>query len=272
MTFRKDKLHLFNIIIIILPLLSFVKSWTPVSSATSLSFRLKLRFYHRETIGQIQTRSRYRLFNPYKKPFQNMSSLSSSKKSMPENCSDGSFRSDDKINNNVSTSQILWDFATHTHESYHYFDPNEAKEIRSSLLNWYRLNRRKLPWRGDAGPFDGSTAGINSSSLSSSSKSKKRKMNSNSSSNDSAQKSIKSFFNSTSARRSNKKEDSEKDNGSDLVVQSDAEKKIIPVTGYSVWVSEIMLQQTRVEAVIPYYLKCKFYYYLIDIIESNDLR
>lgn len=26
---------------------------------------------------------------------------------------------------------------------------------------------------------------------------------------------------------------------------------------YGVWVSEIMLQQTRVEAVIPYYLKCK---------------
>jgi A/G-specific adenine glycosylase len=29
----------------------------------------------------------------------------------------------------------------------------------------------------------------------------------------------------------------------------------IPVTGYSVWVSEVMLQQTRVETVIPYYVK-----------------
>ena len=31
----------------------------------------------------------------------------------------------------------------------------------------------------------------------------------------------------------------------------------IPVSGYGIWVSEIMLQQTRVEAVIPYWIKCK---------------
>ena len=31
----------------------------------------------------------------------------------------------------------------------------------------------------------------------------------------------------------------------------------ITVTGYGVWVSEIMLQQTRVEAVIPFWIKCK---------------
>jgi A/G-specific adenine glycosylase len=31
----------------------------------------------------------------------------------------------------------------------------------------------------------------------------------------------------------------------------------ISVTGYGVWVSEIMLQQTRVEAVIPFWIKCK---------------
>ena len=30
------------------------------------------------------------------------------------------------------------------------------------------------------------------------------------------------------------------------------------VTAYGVWVSEIMLQQTRVEAVIPYWIKCEF--------------
>ena len=35
------------------------------------------------------------------------------------------------------------------------------------------------------------------------------------------------------------------------------ERVAIAITGYSVWVSEIMLQQTRVEAVIPYYLKCE---------------
>lgn len=30
--------------------------------------------------------------------------------------------------------------------------------------------------------------------------------------------------------------------------------------GYGVWVSEIMLQQTRVEAVIPFWVKCKYLY------------
>ena len=33
----------------------------------------------------------------------------------------------------------------------------------------------------------------------------------------------------------------------------------LPLTAYGVWVSEIMLQQTRVEAVIPFYLKCEFW-------------
>ena len=33
---------------------------------------------------------------------------------------------------------------------------------------------------------------------------------------------------------------------------------IIPISGYSVWVSEVMLQQTRVETVIPYYIQCTF--------------
>ena len=37
---------------------------------------------------------------------------------------------------------------------------------------------------------------------------------------------------------------------------SSSSNQIIPITGYSVWVSEVMLQQTRVETVIPYYLRC----------------
>lgn len=37
---------------------------------------------------------------------------------------------------------------------------------------------------------------------------------------------------------------------------SEYSPEALPVTAYGVWVSEIMLQQTRVEAVIPFYLKC----------------
>ncbi len=31
---------------------------------------------------------------------------------------------------------------------------------------------------------------------------------------------------------------------------------LLPISAYGVWVSEIMLQQTRVEAVIPYWIAC----------------
>jgi A/G-specific adenine glycosylase len=130
----------------------------------------------------------------------------------------------------------LWKFATHTNDNYHDFTTEEAAAIRSALLTWYRANRRKLPWRGDPGPYDGSTAGIasNSSGKKTTSNGKKGTM--------SGQRDIQSFFGKTSKKDTSQKVKNE-------------EKTIIPVTGYSVWVSEVMLQQTRVEAVIKYYLK-----------------
>ena len=180
-------------------------------------------------------------------------------------------------NSKINEDSLLWKWATHTDESYHDFDPEEAIQIKQALLQWYRTHRRKLPWRGDAGPFDGSTAGINATNKHSSNGrgtnskkgGKKRKMSSSSSSSGtqdtkSRQKSIKSFFKKDTSsslsshedlntnREDAKKEQQQKQNQN---IQN--YEKAIPVTGYSVWVSEIMLQQTRVEAVIPYYLKCK---------------
>ena len=97
-------------------------------------------------------------------------------------------------------------FLQHSDESYHLEQPTE--EIREALIGWYALNRRRLPWRGDAPPYNGSTAGINA-------------------------------------------------------VDSKAAAAVVPppppaapgagVSAYGVWVSEIMCQQTRVEAVIPYW-------------------
>mmetsp|Transcript_2794 Transcript_2794/g.5218 ORF Transcript_2794/g.5218 Transcript_2794/m.5218 type:complete len:723 (+) Transcript_2794:15-2183(+) len=139
--------------------------------------------------------------------------------------------------NDGLTNSHLWKFATHTTDHYHDFTAEEAEVIRSALLKWYRANRRKLPWRGDPGPYDGSTAGIASKS-----NGKKRSNNGKKGTVD-GQRDIKSFF----GKPSTKQEASEK--------VKDEEQTIIPVTGYSVWVSEVMLQQTRVEAVIKYYLK-----------------
>jgi hypothetical protein len=61
---------------------------------------------------------------------------------------------------NQQESSKLQEWMQHSHADYHNFSEQEAIEIRSALLMWYTANRRKLPWRGDPPPFDGSTSGI----------------------------------------------------------------------------------------------------------------
>ena len=164
-----------------------------------------------------------------------------------------------------SSNSILHSWATHTNDSFHDFTPEEAKAIRQSLLNWYATNRRKLPWRGDLPPYDGSTAGINRSS-------NDRKKSSTTQKKIAAlkdQPKINSFFH---RKRSNKITETTRQNGGDDQFDEDATVAVLAegtttttycnsdnsrVSGYGIWVSEIMLQQTRVEAVIPYYLKCE---------------
>lgn len=57
--------------------------------------------------------------------------------------------------------KLLRDWVLHSDLSFHEFDPKTVTAIQESLLCWYSENRRKLPWRGDPPPYDGSTAGIN---------------------------------------------------------------------------------------------------------------
>jgi A/G-specific adenine glycosylase len=141
---------------------------------------------------------------------------------------------------NSTSSQLLQDWIDHDEASFHHFSPETAVIIRNALLEWYKGNRRKLPWRGDPPPYDGSTAGINNGKAV-----KKEKMDTKKQAN------ITNFFaTSSSTTQSSKKQKDEEQ----PVLES---REAIPLTGYGVWVSEIMLQQTRVEAVIPYWLKCK---------------
>lgn len=132
---------------------------------------------------------------------------------------------------------LLWQWASHKDDSYHDFPPDDAVLIRQALLDWYRENRRKLPWRGDPPPYDGSTAGFGD---------KKAEENKKK-----GQKSIKNFFSSSTKNETKKKTKKEKEGAED----AQEEGEPLPVSAYGVWVSEIMLQQTRVEAVIPYYQK-----------------
>lgn len=155
---------------------------------------------------------------------------------------------------------MLEKWIEHDDHTYHlnFLNPTQSNKIRVALVEWYRSNRRKLPWRGDAGPYDGSTAGYAASASSSNNgKGKKRKDDG---------KDIRSFF---AASASNKKKtktvsssssksssDKQKDKKSvEIKQQEENEEEAREVTAYGIWVSEIMLQQTRVEAVIPYWLK-----------------
>lgn len=91
------------------------------------------------------------------------------------------------------------------------------------------------------GPYNGSTAGF-------------AKKNAKSGNNGGD---IRNFFGAESKAKS--KEEEKTDNAYlQLKESNDAEVVSLEkkeISAYGVWVSEIMLQQTRVEAVIPYYLK-----------------
>lgn len=154
---------------------------------------------------------------------------------------------------------MLEKWIEHDDHSYHlnFLNATQSNKIRVALVEWYRANRRKLPWRGDAGPYDGSTAGYAASASSSNGKSKKRKDEG---------KDIRSFFASSASSKKKTKtvspasstkssSDKQKDEKTVEVNQQQQVQEAREVTAYGIWVSEIMLQQTRVEAVIPYWLK-----------------
>jgi A/G-specific adenine glycosylase len=124
-----------------------------------------------------------------------------------------------------------------------------------------------LPWRGDIGPYDGSTAGFGAVAAAGKGDARKKK---GGNSETLAKKDIRSYFrgrgddekkvdSEASLREEEEKKQEEDVQSKDSNVE---ESRLLPpekreVSAYGVWVSEIMLQQTRVEAVIPYYLKCE---------------
>ena len=126
----------------------------------------------------------------------------------------------------VKPSQLAL-FLSHTDASYHQFAPDEVLRFRAELLRWYDAHRRKLPWRGDPPPYNGSTAAAGGAAPAAGAK----------------QPLISKFFQQPPA------------SGGGAAAPAPAAEPRRAVTAYGTWVSEIMLQQTRVETVIPYYLK-----------------
>lgn len=116
------------------------------------------------------------------------------------------------------------DYVDHT-TTYHSFSEEELEAVANAIVKWYRIHRRKLPWRGDAPPYS-KTAEVKSSS--------KR---------DGKQQSLTHFFASKKPK-----------------VETPSATPNYPflkegITAYTEYVSEIMLQQTRVDTVIDKYIE-----------------
>jgi A/G-specific adenine glycosylase len=166
-----------------------------------------------------------------------------------------------------SSLSFLQEWKHHDNVEFHYFSPMEACEIRAALLSWYHAHRRKLPWRGDAPPWDGSSTSVAAAAAATAGaaaavaacSSKRKKVSSSSSSSSKA--AIRKFSNKKSAHDNG----STPDDGTCLEIvdattatttttRRDTDGAFA-ITAYGVWVSEIMLQQTRVEAVIDYWVR-----------------
>lgn len=120
------------------------------------------------------------------------------------------------------------------------------EQVPAALLLWYDSHRRKLPWRGDAPPFSGSTRQATEDRM-------RGKEAGGKSSAGTGQAKLSSFFKSSKPISAPSKAPAGPP--APPAPQQAASEVAIPVTPYGVWISEVMLQQTRVEAVIPFWLK-----------------
>ena len=109
--------------------------------------------------------------------------------------------------------------------SFHTFSEGELEAVANGIVQWYQANRRKLPWRGDQPPYS-KTTDVKSST--------KR---------DEKQLSMTNFFTSKKPKIDKK----------EIPKEYEFAKK--GITAYSEYVSEIMLQQTRVDTVIDKYIQ-----------------
>ncbi|KAK8809643.1 hypothetical protein WA158_000586 [Blastocystis sp. Blastoise] len=134
-------------------------------------------------------------------------------------------------------------FKNHT-KSFHNFTEEEIKEIAECLSVWYQQNRRHLPWRGDKPPYT-----MYGNAVENIKKNNSKKL---------GQKTLQSFFTPVESADKIKKENGDHETKSEELkdnANQDISDDLLTVTPYHVWVSEIMLQQTRVDTVIPKYLE-----------------
>jgi A/G-specific adenine glycosylase len=130
------------------------------------------------------------------------------------------------------------------------FNAERVATIQQSLLAWYAVHKRRLPWRGDAPPFSGSGSKASVSKR----RAEAAKTDSLASK---GQPTLSALFKS---KHQPKPDPESADAGPDTEAVTDLTSDAdivppVPTSPYATWVSEIMLQQTRVEAVIDHFLR-----------------
>ncbi|TYZ57946.1 hypothetical protein PybrP1_003574 [[Pythium] brassicae (nom. inval.)] len=132
-------------------------------------------------------------------------------------------------------------------------EPDMEDLVRLSLLLWYDAHRRRLPWRGDAPPF-----------ISTASHTKARPPQA---SNPAKSGTLLSFFKREAVDECEQPATGTGDEADEAAVTLKEERVEVDADGgvrdvpprtvspYETWVSEIMLQQTRVDTVVDYFLR-----------------
>ena len=123
-----------------------------------------------------------------------------------------------------------------------YYDAATVDTVRASLLDWYSANRRRLPWRGDAPPFGDDAAPPPS---------KKQKFQRR----PAGVAAISSYFSAPAATEATASASAPPRIAAGDSTATPSARGPLTVTPYATWVSEIMLQQTRVATVIDYHTR-----------------
>ncbi|CAN0438824.1 unnamed protein product [Ectocarpus sp. 12 AP-2014] len=186
------------------------------------------------------------------------------------------------------------DYRQHQAVTYHAFTAEEVTMVRQGLLSWYDENRRRLPWRGDPPPWT-RTSTPAASAAPGAATSCKGKTSKAAKEENAAQPRLTAFFGSKPKQQQHGRHPTEvsafmkssdssgggarkmrstgitleselglkqqrQQEGNDVLSLAVEEEqpsllKRTPMSAYGTWVSEVMLQQTRVETVIDYYVK-----------------
>lgn len=149
-------------------------------------------------------------------------------------------------------------------ESVHDFGMKELRDVRVNLLTWYDAHRRKLPWRGDPPPYLTTATHTKQTAIAKTEQTKNG--------------TIDAFFVSKKLKAQREQEcepvdttieDARDQKGDDAIMSGPA---ALPrkVTPYETWVSEIMLQQTRVDTVVEYFLRWTEKFPTIEALASGS--